>query len=162
MRQNFLIRLSILFIFSAGHAQAQTIVQCVRSMLENTPQGLFLKTKVASVKDPTTGLSQLVLTRECLASGMQLGQVYALQGRVEYFFLTGKSSEGVLIHQFEPKVQLGIYSRMSYLAETPIEMQVNVYRHVASFNYQIFIQGSSYHESISWGRLTTGGDENAR
>ncbi len=76
--------------------------------------------------------------------------------------ISGRSSEGVMIHQFDPKVQLGIYSRISYQSGTPIETYFDVYRNTSNFSYQIFIVDGAYHEGITWGNLSVIGDENVR
>jgi hypothetical protein len=97
-----------------------------------------------------------------LAAGLQIGQVKLINGQLKYMHVFGKSSEGVMIHQFDPKVQLGIYSRISYQSGTPIETYLDVYRNTSNFSYQIFIVDGAYTESITWGSLSVMGDENVR
>ena len=146
----------------ANLANAQTAIQCVRSLVEPRGQDLLLKVR-ANVSPPdSSGLQSISLTRECLAAGLQGGQVMLSNGQLKYMHVFGKSSEGVMIHQFDPKVQLGIYSRISYQSGTPIETFFDVYRNTPSFNYQIFIVGGTYHEGITWGLLSAVGDENVR
>lgn len=142
--------------------QAQSAEQCVRSLVEPRGQELLLKGRVNFSAPDSIGLQSISLTRECLVAGMQSGRVKLTNGQLQYFQLSGRSSEGVMIHKFDPKVQLGIYSRMSYQSGTPIENFFDVYRNVSNFSYQIFIGDGAYHESISWGILSVVGDENVR
>jgi hypothetical protein len=146
----------------ANLAQAQTAIQCVRSLVEPRGQDLLIKAR-ANVSPPdSSGLQSISLTRECLAAGLQDGRVKLANGQLQYLQLLGRSSDGVMIHQFDPKVQLGIYSRISYQSGTPIETYFDVYRNTSNFSYQIFVVGGIYHESITWGLLPAVGDENVR
>lgn len=142
--------------------QAQSAEQCLRSVVEPRGQDLLLKARANVSAPDSIGLQSISLTRECLAAGLQDGRVKLTNGHLQYLQLLGRSSEGVMIHKFDPKVQLGIYSRMSYQSGTPIETFFDVYRNVSNFSYQIFIGDGAYHESISWGILSSVGGENVR
>lgn len=153
---------ALLLASLANIAEAQTAIQCVRSLVERSGQGLMLKVRANVSAPDSSGLQSISLTRECLAAGLQDALVKVSNGQLQYFQLLGRSSEGVMIHQFDPKVQLGIYSRISYQSGTPIETFFDVYRNTRNFTYQIFIRGGAYHESITWGVLSAVGDENVR
>ncbi len=162
MQKIFKLSVVIALNLVISYTQAQSAEKCVKSLLEIRGQDLLLKTRINVSAPDLSGLQSISLTRECLATGLQGGQVKLSNGQLKYIHISGRSPEGVMIHQFDPKVQLGIYSRMSYQSGTPIETFFDVYRNVSNFSYQIFIGDGAYHESISWGILSAVGGENVR
>lgn len=142
----------------ANITQAQTAIQCVRSLVEPRQQNLVLKGQIASNASDSNPLKSLVMTRECLASGFREAKVYAVNGRVEFLGLSGVSTEGVLIHQFDTKIQLNLYARLSGQSQVPVGHYLDLFRHVGSFVYQVRIVNGQYFESLTWGVLPVIGD----
>jgi hypothetical protein len=81
-----------------------------------------------------------------------------VNGRVEFLDLSGVSTEGVLIHQFDTKIQLYLYARLSGQSEVPVGHYLDLLRQVGPFVYQVQIVNGQYFESLTWGVLPIAGD----
>jgi hypothetical protein len=151
------IRLKICAIVLLGSlanlANAQTAIQCVRSLVEPRQQNLILRGQLASNTSDSNQVKNLVMTRECLASGFREAKVYAVNGRVEFFDLSGVSAEGLLIHQFDTKIQLNLFARLSGQSELPVGHYLDLFRQVGPFVYQVRVVNGQYFESLTWGVL---------
>lgn len=142
----------------ANLVNAQTAIQCVRSLVEPRQQNLVLKGQIASNASDPNPVKSLVMTRECLASGFREAKVYAVNGRVEFLDLSGVSAEGILIHQFDPKTKLNLYARLSGQSGFPVGHYLDLLKQVNSFVYQVRIVNGQYFESLTWGVLPIAGD----
>ncbi len=142
----------------ANVANAQTAMQCVRSLVEPRQQNLVFKGQIASNASDPSPVKNLVMTRECLILGFREAKVYVVNGRVEFLDLSGVSAEGFLIHQFETKIQLNLYARLSGQSEVPVGHYLDLLKQVDSFVYQVRIVNGQYFESLTWGVLPMMGD----
>ncbi len=151
----------VYLIQSSSLVEAQTISQCISSLVEPRRQELYLIGRLDSNTTSPNGLRNLVLTGVCNQLGFSIGEVQAIDGRVLYFNIHGRSREGVIIHQFDSKSQLGIFSRLTNQSERPVGHLLNIFKLKGSFIYQLSIVDGVYHESISWGSLQIAGDTHA-
>jgi hypothetical protein len=151
------IRLKICAIVLLGSlanlANAQTAIQCVRSLVEPRGQGLVLKGRITTNVSDSDPVKNLAMTSECLASGFREAKVYAVNGQVEFLDLSGVSAEGLLIHQFDTKIQLNLYARLSGQSELPVGHYLDLFRQVGPFVYQVRVVNGQYFESLTWGVL---------
>lgn len=141
--------------------QAQTAVQCVKSLIELRGQDLLLKKDANISTSDSSGFQHLSLTRECVSAGLQEGRVSLGDGKLQYVQLLGRSSEGVMVHQFDPKTQLSLYARLAHQSPTPVAEYLNIFRQEGLFVYQLQIVNGLFFESISWGVAPVRGDIHA-
>lgn len=153
--------LVILLNLIISSAQAQSAEQCLRSVVEPRGQGLSLRSMKNLSSSDSRSIKVIALTSECYALGFKEAQVVEVGGYLEYLNLSSGSSEGVIIRQLDPKMQLGIYSRLSYQSVVSTEFLISLSNKNYYFVYQISQMNRMFTESIKWGVSPIAGDIHA-